>query len=149
MTSATIRVMKCSTTGCPRPATWKHGTWWACDEHIKEMLCSPEQFERADDYPGLFISHGRDIGTPIGRTTIWNVVKQAARALGLHKSTSPPLLPPLPGHPTTQRRDAPGVCAVLPGTPGHRHYAQGLRSYQDSSTQGSTGHVRKIPQRGA
>ncbi len=45
--------------------------------------------EREDDYPGLFISHGRGHGEPLGRGTIWAVVKTAARALGLHKSTSP------------------------------------------------------------
>jgi len=45
--------------------------------------------ERADDYPGLFISHGRGRGRPLGRGTLWLVVKEAARALGLHKSTSP------------------------------------------------------------
>jgi integrase/recombinase XerD len=45
--------------------------------------------ERQDDYPGLFISHGRGRGNLLGRGTIWAVVKTAARALGLHKSTSP------------------------------------------------------------
>jgi integrase/recombinase XerD len=45
--------------------------------------------ERDDDYPGLFISHGRGRGQPLGRGTLWSVVKQAAKALGLHKSTSP------------------------------------------------------------
>jgi site-specific recombinase XerD len=45
--------------------------------------------ERQDDYPGLFISHGRGHGKPLGRGTIWTVVKTAARSLGLHKSTSP------------------------------------------------------------
>jgi site-specific recombinase XerD len=46
-------------------------------------------FERADDYPGLFISHGRGHGQPLGRGTVWSIVKQAAQALGLHGSTSP------------------------------------------------------------
>jgi integrase/recombinase XerD len=45
--------------------------------------------ERQDDHPGLFISHGRGYGKPLGRGTIWAVVKTAAKALGLHKSTSP------------------------------------------------------------
>lgn len=45
--------------------------------------------ERQDDHPGLFISHGRGHGKPLGRGTLWSVVKTAARALGLHKSTSP------------------------------------------------------------
>lgn len=45
--------------------------------------------ERGDEYPGLFISHGRGKGRPLGRGTLWLVVKEAARALGLHKSTSP------------------------------------------------------------
>lgn len=45
--------------------------------------------ERDDDYPGLFISHGRGWGQPIGRGTIWAVVKHAAKTLGLHKTTSP------------------------------------------------------------
>ncbi|MGD8517176.1 MAG: tyrosine-type recombinase/integrase [Anaerolineae bacterium] len=45
--------------------------------------------ERDDDYPGLFVSHGRGWGQPIGRGTIWAVVKHAAKTLGLHKTTSP------------------------------------------------------------
>ncbi len=45
--------------------------------------------ERDDDYLGLFISHGRGRGNPLGRGTIWAVVKKAVKALGLHKSTSP------------------------------------------------------------
>jgi site-specific recombinase XerD len=45
--------------------------------------------ERDDDYPGLFVSHGRGRGKQIGRGTMWLVVKKAAAALGLHKSTSP------------------------------------------------------------
>ena len=45
--------------------------------------------ERDDDYLGLFISHGRGRGQPLGRGTIWAVVKKAAKALGLHQSTSP------------------------------------------------------------
>jgi integrase/recombinase XerD len=45
--------------------------------------------ERDDDQPGLFISHGRGYGKSLGRGTIWAIVKRAARALGLHKSTSP------------------------------------------------------------
>lgn len=45
--------------------------------------------ERGDDYPGLFVSHGRGYGQPLGRGTIWSIVKKAAEALGLHRSTSP------------------------------------------------------------
>jgi len=45
--------------------------------------------ERGDNHPGLFISHGRGRGQPLGRGTMWKVVKDAAAALGLHKSTSP------------------------------------------------------------
>lgn len=45
--------------------------------------------ERQDDFPGLFISHGRGKGQPLGRGTVWSVVKQAAKALGLHHRTSP------------------------------------------------------------
>lgn len=45
--------------------------------------------ERDDDYPALFISHGRGHGRPLGRGTMWAVVKKAAKDLGLHDSTSP------------------------------------------------------------
>lgn len=45
--------------------------------------------ERQEGHPGLFISHGRGYGQPLGRGTIWKVVKDAAAALGLHESTSP------------------------------------------------------------
>lgn len=45
--------------------------------------------EREDSYPGLFISHGRDVGKSLGRGTLWSVVKKAAKALGLFKGTSP------------------------------------------------------------
>ena len=45
--------------------------------------------ERNDGYAALFISHGRGYGNPLGRGTIWAVVKKAARILGLHHSTSP------------------------------------------------------------
>jgi site-specific recombinase XerD len=45
--------------------------------------------ERQDDFPGLFVSHGRGKGRPLGRGTVWSVVKQAAKALGLHHKTSP------------------------------------------------------------
>ncbi len=44
---------------------------------------------RDDHYPGLFISHGRGAGRPLGRGTLWAVVKHAAKALGLYKGTSP------------------------------------------------------------
>ncbi|NIV39889.1 MAG: tyrosine-type recombinase/integrase, partial [Anaerolineae bacterium] len=36
--------------------------------------------ERNDSYPALFISHGRNLGNPLSRYTIWRVVKHAARA---------------------------------------------------------------------
>jgi integrase/recombinase XerD len=45
--------------------------------------------ERGDDYPALFISHGRGHGQRLGRGTIWAIVKKAVAALGLHRSTSP------------------------------------------------------------
>ncbi len=45
--------------------------------------------ERGDNFPGLFISHGRNAGKPLGRRSLWVVVKQAAKALGLYKGTSP------------------------------------------------------------
>ncbi len=45
--------------------------------------------ERDDRYAGLFISHGRGYGRPLGRGTVWAVVKKAAKILGLHHSTSP------------------------------------------------------------
>ena len=43
-----------------------------------------------DGCPGLFISHGpRGIGQSLNRTSIWRVVKEAAKVLDLHESTSP------------------------------------------------------------
>lgn len=45
--------------------------------------------ERDDDYPALFISHGRGYGRSLGRGTMWAIVKKAASDLGLHQSTSP------------------------------------------------------------
>lgn len=45
--------------------------------------------ERSDEFPALFISHGRGHGNSLGRGTIWAVVKAAAKALGLHRTTSP------------------------------------------------------------
>jgi integrase/recombinase XerD len=45
--------------------------------------------ERHDEYAGLFVSHGRGYGKSLGRGTLWAIVKKAASALGLHKSTSP------------------------------------------------------------
>jgi integrase/recombinase XerD len=44
---------------------------------------------RTDRYPGLFISHGRNRGKPLGRWALWKVVKDAAKALGLYRGTSP------------------------------------------------------------
>ncbi len=36
------RVMRCQS-GCekPTPATWKHGTWYACDDCIRPLLGNP------------------------------------------------------------------------------------------------------------
>jgi len=45
--------------------------------------------ERSDNFPGLFISHGRGAGKALGRGTLWAVVKHAAKALNLYKGTSP------------------------------------------------------------
>jgi len=42
-----------------------------------------------DGYPALFISHGRDEGTPLTRVSLWRVIKKAVRALGLTGSISP------------------------------------------------------------
>ncbi|CAG0936153.1 Tyrosine recombinase XerD [Thermoflexales bacterium] len=42
-----------------------------------------------DRAPGLFVSHGRDVGKTLGRGTLWSVVKKAAQELGLFKGTSP------------------------------------------------------------
>jgi integrase/recombinase XerD len=44
---------------------------------------------RTDRYPGLFVSHGRNRGKPLGRWALWKVVKDAAKALGLYRGTSP------------------------------------------------------------
>ena len=46
MMGSTIRVISCSQSGCSNPATWKMGTWWMCDEHIREYLSSPEMFDK-------------------------------------------------------------------------------------------------------
>ena len=45
--------------------------------------------EREDRSPGLFISHGRNKGKPLGRWALWKTVKDASRALGLYRGTSP------------------------------------------------------------
>jgi len=46
--------------------------------------------ERGEDgSKWLFVSHGRGKGKQLGRGTGWRVVKDAAEALDLHKSTSP------------------------------------------------------------
>ena len=45
--------------------------------------------ERRDDFPGLFISHGRNIGKSLGRGMIWTIVKRAADALGIKGFSSP------------------------------------------------------------
>lgn len=44
---------------------------------------------RNDRHPGLFISHGRDRGKPLGRWALWKVVKDAAEVLELFRGTSP------------------------------------------------------------
>jgi len=43
--------------GCENPATWKHGTWYACDDCIKPILGNP---------PGAFLNmfHGTKQRTP-------------------------------------------------------------------------------------
>ncbi len=51
--------------------------------------CCERDRDGGDSYPGLFISHGRDAGKALGRGTLWAVVKRAAKALGLFKTTSP------------------------------------------------------------
>jgi site-specific recombinase XerD len=44
----------------------------------------------SDGYPSLFISHGpRGTGSTLNRTSIWRVIKEAARVLDLHERTSP------------------------------------------------------------
>ena len=45
-----MRVMKCSQGGCLEPATWKTGTWWACDEHIKSMLFNADMFDAGEGH---------------------------------------------------------------------------------------------------
>ena len=46
--------------------------------------------ERGDDvYAPLFVSHGRDKGTAITPAHAWKLVKQAAKAEGLYRNTSP------------------------------------------------------------
>ncbi len=42
-----------------------------------------------DRSPGLFVSHGRDVGKTLGRGTLWSVIKKAAKELDLFKGTSP------------------------------------------------------------
>jgi site-specific recombinase XerD len=51
--------------------------------------CRERDSTSDDNYPGLFISHGRDRGKPLGRGTLWAVVKKASKNLGLFKGTSP------------------------------------------------------------
>jgi len=43
----------------------------------------------ADKYPYLFVSYGRGAGKPIGRGTIWSIVKIAAHELGMGQGASP------------------------------------------------------------
>jgi site-specific recombinase XerD len=42
-----------------------------------------------DGHEALFISHGRNYGAQLSRQTIWRIVKQAVRALGLYQTISP------------------------------------------------------------
>lgn len=44
--------------------------------------------ERNDNYLGLFISHGRDAGSLLSRTSLWRIVKLAAKMIGV-KNVSP------------------------------------------------------------
>jgi site-specific recombinase XerD len=48
-----------------------------------------ERDRMGDKAPGLFVSHGRNVGQTLGRGTLWTVVKKAAQAEGLFKGTSP------------------------------------------------------------
>lgn len=48
-----------------------------------------ERDRLGDRSPGLFVSHGREVGRTLGRGTLWAVVKKAANDLGLFKGTSP------------------------------------------------------------
>jgi len=48
-----------------------------------------ERDRLGDRSPGLFVSHGRNVGRTLGRGTLWSVVKKAAKAEGLFKGTSP------------------------------------------------------------
>jgi site-specific recombinase XerD len=43
----------------------------------------------ADGHKPLFISHGRNYGAQVSRQTIWRIVKDAVRALGLYEGVSP------------------------------------------------------------
>ena len=44
---------------------------------------------RKDTYPALFISHGRNKGEALTRSRVWQIVKAAAKVLGLSSITSP------------------------------------------------------------
>lgn len=45
--------------------------------------------ERDDNNPALFISHGRDIGKPLDRRSVWRIVNNAARELGINGFAAP------------------------------------------------------------
>jgi site-specific recombinase XerD len=45
--------------------------------------------ERDDSYPALFISHGRGAGNPLTRSTVWAIVRDAAKELKLEGFASP------------------------------------------------------------
>lgn len=50
--------VKCQEIDCPQVATWKAGTWWFCDEHVKQYLypvismatLTPEEFLSGKDF---------------------------------------------------------------------------------------------------
>ena len=45
-----IMVMKCQAVECGKPATWKAGTWWVCDVHVKEYGISAKGFDEGLGY---------------------------------------------------------------------------------------------------
>jgi integrase/recombinase XerD len=47
------------------------------------------QARGTDGHKALFISHGRDYGSPLSRQTIWRIVKEAVKSLGLYEGISP------------------------------------------------------------
>ncbi len=45
-------VMKCQNE-CKLPATWKVGTWWMCDVHVKKNGISAEDFDNGSGFTFL------------------------------------------------------------------------------------------------